>query len=288
MANCRFKLKEMLNSLTSKEKAIAQYIIDCPEETVKMSITDLAQTCNTSISTVVRLCKTAGYNGYKDFCRDLSIDIAQSPAISSEEYGDILSGSSVESIINAVCSNNMTAIENTMAVLDQKELEKAVSAICAARRVDFYGIGSSGHVAMDAYNKFVRINKLSMSTVDPHQQILNASQLSEDDAAVLISYSGDTKDILETADVVKQSGATLISLTRYSKNPLSKLADICLYSSSSEALIRSGAMGSRIGQLTIIDILYTAVASFEYTQVKAQLDKTRLAAAKKHTNSLQE
>lgn len=285
MANCRFKLKEMLNSLTSKEKAIAQYIIDYPEETVKMSIAELAQTCNTSISTVVRLCKTAGYNGYKDFCRDLSIDIAHYPAIPSEEYGDILSGGSVESVMNAVCSNNMIAIENTMAVLDLEELKKAVSAISSAQRIDFYGIGTSGHVAMDAYNKFVRINKLSMSTSDSHQQILNASQLSEGDVAVLISYSGDTKDILETADVVKQSGATLISLTRYSKNPLSKLADICLYASSSEALVRSGAMGSRIGQLTIIDILYTAVASFEYTQVKAQLDKTRLAAAKKHTYS---
>lgn len=284
MANCRFKLKEMLNSLTSKEKAIAQYIIDHPAETVRLSIGELAETCSTSISTVVRLCKTAGYSGYKEFCRDLSIDVAQSPSVSSEEYGDILSGGSMESIMNAVCSNSVTAIENTMAVLDPAELEKAVSAISAAKRVDFYGIGTSGHVAMDAYNKFVRINKLSMSTSDPHQQVLNASQLAPGDVAVLISYSGDTKDILETADVVKQAGATLISLTRYSKNPLSKMADICLYSSSSEALVRSGAMGSRIGQLTIIDILYTAVASFDYNQIKSQLDKTRLAAAKKHTD----
>ncbi len=102
---------------------------------------------------------------------------------------------------------------------------------------------------------------------------------------MLISYSGNTKDILETADIVKQTPATLISLTKYSKNPLAKLADICLYSSSADALVRSGAMGSRIGQLTIIDILYTAVASSEYTQVKSQLDRTRLASAKKHTQS---
>ena len=215
--------------------------------------------------------------------RDLSIDIVQSS--SAEEYGDIRPGSSVEAVMNAVCANDMHAIENTMAVLELGELERAVAAMIAARRVDFYGIGSSGHVAMDAYNKFVRINKLSMSTNDPHQQILNASQLSMGDVAVLISYSGNTKDILETADIVRQTPATLISLTKYSKNPLAKLADICLYSSSADALVRSGAMGSRIGQLTIIDILYTAVASSEYTQVKSQLDRTRLASAKKHTQS---
>ena len=60
------------------------------------------------------------------------------------------------------------------------------------------------------------------------------------------------------------------------------MADICLYSSSSESLVRSGPMGSRIGQLTVIDILYTAVAGREFDHVKSQLDKTRLATAKKH------
>lgn len=282
MANCRFKLKEMMNTLTSKEKILAQYIIDFPSDAINMSIAELAQTCNISVSTVVRLCKSAGYNGYKAFCRDLSVDIVQSQGSLTDEYGDIQPGSSVESIRNAVCANNMLAIENTIAVLELDTLEKAVHAMIAASRIDFYGTGSSGHVALDACNKFVRINKLSMSSNDPHQQILNASQLSPEDVAVLISYSGDSKDILETAEIVKQAGATLISLTKYSKNPLAKLADICLYSSSADALVRSGAMGSRIGQLTVIDILYTAVTSSEYARIKSQLDKTRLAAAKKH------
>lgn len=282
MASCCFKLKEMLSSLTNKEKVLAQFIVDYPDHVVNMSIADLAQTCGTSISTVIRLCKSAGYDGFKSFCRDLSVDLVQSQTDRENEYDDIQPGSSIDAIINAVCANDARAIDNTLSVLDPEELKKAVAAIAAAPRVDFYGIGASGLVALDAYNKFVRINKLSMSSDNPHQQILNAAQLSREDAAVLISYSGNTKDILETAETVRQSGATLISLTKYSRNPLSKLADICLYSSSAEALVRSGAMGSRIGQLTVIDILYTAVASSEYNQVKFQLDKTRLATAKKH------
>lgn len=284
MANCRFKLKEMLSSLTSKERVLAQFIIDFPSDVINMSIADLAKTCGTSVSTVVRLCKSAGYNGYKAFCRDLSIDIAQSKAV-SDEYDDIQPGSSLETIMKVVCTNDMQAIENTLAVLDVGELEKAVSAMIAAARIDFYGIGSSGHVAMDAYSKFARIRKLSMSSQDPHQQILNASQLTAKDVAVVISYSGNTKDILDTAEIVKQSGATLISLTKYSQNPLTKLADICLYSSSADAIVRSGPMGSRIGQLAVIDILYTAVVSSEYMQVKSQLDKTRLVTSKKHMQS---
>lgn len=281
MADCRFKLKELMHSLTSKEQILAQFIIDFPSDIITMSISELAQACGTSISTVVRLCKSAGYDGYKTLCRELSVDLVQSQS-ASDDYGDIQPGDSVESIMNTVCANDVRAIENTLSVLKLDELEKAVSAISGAKRVDFYGVAVSGYVAMDACNKFIRINKISMSTSDPHQQILNASLLSPLDVAVLISYSGNTKDILETADAVKQSGATLISLTKFSKNPLSKLANICLYSSSAETLIRSGPMGSRIGQLAVIDVLYTAVASREYEQVKSSLDKTRLVSAKKH------
>ena len=135
---------------------------------------------------------------------------------------------------------------------------------------------------MDAHNKFVRIHKLSMSSSDPHDQLLCATSLQKGDVAVLISYSGDTKDILETAEVIQKTDATLISITCYSKNPLSQKADINLFSSSSETLIRSGVMGQRIGQLTIIDILYTAVVSRLYGSVKIHLDETRLLSARKH------
>lgn len=281
MTGCCLRLKELMHSLTPKEQQIAAFIIDYPAEVINMSIDELASACGTSTSSVVRLCKSANYSGYKELCRALSADLAMSQ---SEEiaYNDVRPGDSTESIIHSVCMSNIKSIENTMSIINATGLEQAIEAIGAADRVDFYGIGTSGNVAMDAHNKFIRINKTSMSSADPHNQILSASSLKEGDVAVLISYTGDTKDILETADSVQKTDATLISLTRYSKNPLSERADISLYSSSSEPLIRSGAMGSRIGQLTIIDILYTAVVSHNYSSVKQYLDKTRLISARKH------
>ena len=283
MAGCRFKLKELLDSLTSKEQNVAQFIIDYPSEVVQMSIGDLAVTCGTSISTVVRLCKSAGYTGHKDLCRELSVDLIQPPSVVPADYTDMHPGDSLDKIVNTVFASDIRAIENTMSVLKIDQLELAVAAILKAKRIDFYGLAASGAVALDACNKFVRINKISMSSSDPHQQLLNASMLNPEDVAVLISYSGNTKDILETAEVAKQSKATLISLTKYSKNQLAKMADICLYSSSAETLVRSGPMGSRIGQLAVIDVLYTAVTSREYDNVKTYLDKTRLATIKKHS-----
>ena len=184
--------------------------------------------------------------------------------------------------IHSVCSSNIRAIENTQSILVADDIKRAVDAICKASRVDFYGVGTSGLIAHDAHNKFIRIQKLSMSSSDPHDQILAAASLKKDDVAVLISYSGDTRDILETADVVLKRGATLISITRFCKNPLSQKASISLYSSSSETMIRSGVMGQRIAQLTLIDILYTSVVSQSYADVRASLDETRLISERKH------
>jgi len=100
---------------------------------------------------------------------------------------------------------------------------------------------------------------------------------------VLFSYSGETRDTIETCEIVKSTGATVITVTRYGRNLLNEMADIKLSISSAESMIRSGAMGSRIGQLTMVDILYTAVCSRLYDQVKPYLDKTRLTSQRKHS-----
>lgn len=281
MTGCCLRLNELMHSLTPKEQQVASFIIEYPAEVINMSIDELASACGTSTSSVVRLCKSANYSGYKELCRVLSTDLVlnQSETIT---YNDIRPGDSTESIINNVCMSNIKSIENTMSLINLQDLEQAINVIQKAKRVDFYGIGTSGNVAMDAYNKFMRINKVSMSSADPHNQILSASSLEKGDVAVLISYTGDTKDILETASIAQKTEATIISITRYSKNPLTERADICLYSSSSEPLVRSGAMGSRIGQLTIIDILYTSIVSHNYDVLKSHLDKTWLASSRKH------
>ena len=281
MSGCCLKIKEMLSSLPLKEQQIAMFILDFPQEVINMSIDELASACGTSISSVVWLCKSAGYSGYKELCRMLSTDLAMNQ-LETVAYNDVRPGDSVEAIYRSVCMSEIKAVESTMAVLNLPDLERAVDLIADAKRVDFYGIGTSGLVALDARNKFLRINKTSLPTSDPHDQILTATTLKPGDIAVMISYTGDTRDILETADIIRQTGATIISITRYSKNMLAQRSDVQLYASSSETLIRSGAMGSRIALLTIIDVLYTCVASRDYDKVKKQLDKTRLVTMRKH------
>lgn len=279
---CYLNIKESYDHLSVSEKRIAKYIIDNPQEVVRMPISDLADKCQTSKPTVVRLCKTLGYSGYKELCMYLNADIMLNEN-GEMSYKDISPNDDSKDIVTKVCENNIKAIKNTLEIMDYAALNSAVDLLVKARRIDFYGVGNSGFVALDAQNKFLRINKLATAQTDPHLQILTASNLSKDDAAVFISYTGETRDLIETLDIVKNTGAKTISITRLGKNSLSEATDINLFMVSDENFIRSGAMSSRIGQLCIIDILFSIVTSRLYSDVKPYLDRSMAASKKKKT-----
>lgn len=276
MTGCCLKIKEAIGGLTRKEKAIAEYVLEFADIVPEMSIEELAQSCGVSPSSVVRFCKSLDFSGYRSFCRQLMADVSGTRS-DEVEYEDVRPGDSLSSIAKNVSLSNIKAIESSLQMTGEDALEVAVSALCRARRVDFYGVGPSGLVARDAHNKFLRIGKVCNACEDAHVQVLCAASLRRGDVAVFISYSGETQEILTIADIARRNGATVIAVTRYGKNPLAAKADICLTTYSDEGMLRSGAMSSRISQLTIIDVLYTAVASREYGSVKPSLDRSRFA-----------
>jgi DNA-binding MurR/RpiR family transcriptional regulator len=109
-----------------------------------------------------------------------------------------------------------------------------------------------------------------------------AALLTRDDAAVFISNSGTTVEILDALDVARRTGACIIAITKCHPSPLAAKSDIVLNISTPELSIRSGAMGSRIAMLTIVDMLFSGVASAEYKSVKKFLTKTHNVLAGKH------
>ena len=88
--------------------------------------------------------------------------------------------------------------------------------------------------------------------------------MTEKDVGIVISYSGQTTEMIECMKVMKNNGASIIAITSYNPSPVAELSDYNLYVAPNEAILRSGAMSSRISQLNIIDILFIAYAIREY------------------------
>ena len=281
MAGCLGRIREACPSMTPKERHAAEYVLAHSTEVAAMSIEELAAASKSSTASILRMCRKAGLDGYRDFLRLLSSDVAiqQSGEFS---FGEIQRGASLDEIVGNVIHNSIYALENTKAIIDQQELQRAVQLLCSARRIDFYGVGVSGYVAQDAYSKFLRIGTISMSSNNPHTQVLSAMSLTPEDAAVLISYSGETVDMLMLQEAIHARGTPIISLTRRGKNSLASKADIRLYATASEPLVRSGPMTSRLSQLAVLDILYLAVCTERYNEIKSLLDDSQLRVARMH------
>lgn len=277
------RLRGAKSSMTRTERTVAEYVETRLSSIPSMSIKQLAKKSGTSEASVLRFCKTLGYRGYRDFILNLSAALGSMDEKPGEkEYTDIRPGDDLETIIENVSFNNKRSIEDTLSVLDKAQVECAVSLLCVAPRVDWYGVGASGLVCQDAQQKFMRINKRCQAFVDGHSIQTAAALLSSCDVAVLVSNSGTTTEILDTLELVRTNGAKSIAITRYSKSELALEADIVLHISTPEVTFRSGAMGSRIAMLNIVDILFSCVASKQYDDVKTFLDRTRDALDCRH------
>lgn len=278
------RLVQMQDQCPPAQQRAAEYLLQHKQEMAGLSINEAAEITGVSSATLVRLGKLLGYRGYKDFSLAYSISAATSHE-ESIAYADIQPGDNLHTIIANVTQHNQAAIADTISILNEDDIEKAAFMLHKATRVDFYGVGMSALVAQDAQMKFQRLGKVTLGSFDPHVQVVTAASLRPGDVAMLFSYSGETGDVLDTMEVIRSAGASIVSVTRIGKNRLSRYADIALYVAASEMLVRSAAMSSRICMMHLIDVIFSAVAARGFEQYKPILDRTHLAGRVKRRSS---
>ena len=276
MSSALLKLREQSQSFSNAERQVAECIIAEPALVVDMSVHELARHTFSSASTIVRLCNHTGYSGYREFRKAITQELAQREESRRTEHQEILQSDSLEAIIDKVTYLNINSLEETRLLLDVDVLRSCVEMIRKARVIYLFGMGASLCAAKDAYLKFLRLNKLCVINEDWHSQLLQARNATSEDLGLVISYSGATSEIIECMRTLKDNKTPTIAITRCVQSPVSELADQKLYTAATESLFRSGAMSSRMSQLNVVDILYTALANEEYEQSMEQLSRTHI------------
>ena len=175
-------------------------------------------------------------------------------------YEDINKGDSHYKVMQKVFSNSIRTLEQSIQTIDKRQFDLAVEEILNAKRIEFYGVGSSSMLAQDAYYRFMRIGLPVYAAVDPHISRVSAATMNDSCLAIGISYKGRTKDTVETLEIAKSKGAKTMCITCFPSSPITKVSDIKIVMPTSEAKIMREAISSRIAQIAVIDSLYAAVA----------------------------
>jgi len=269
------RIKDSTGSFNSTDQRIADFLVANPNNIIDSPIAELAERSASSEAAIVRFCKKLGFEGLKDAKNTAASELIKSSKNKMERsYSDVTSSDSPQEIISKVVANHVRAIEETAKILDIEAFKEAVDVLCNAERIDIFGFGASGLVAMDMQQKFMRIGKYCQAYQDVHLQLTSASSLGRNDVAVFISYSGQTKEILSCLRFVETLGVKTIAITKSVSGQLRKLADIVLNVCSPEISVRSGAMSSRITQLAIVDMLFISVAGRNYHKTQDLLRKS--------------
>jgi RpiR family carbohydrate utilization transcriptional regulator len=254
------RIKASLPSLAPAEQRVGRLVLGDPRAFANLPVSELADRAHVSKPTVVRFCRSVGYDGLSDFKLKLAGSVSEGvPFIHRSVDVD----DKTSDVLVKVIDNTVAAFLKYRNDASTFAIEKAVDALAATystgRRIEFYGVGNSGIVAQDAQHKFFRLGVNTIAYSDGHMQMMSASMLGPGDCVVVISNSGRTRDLMDACDLARKNGATTIVMTA-TGSPLASAGQIHLAADHPEGYDRYSPMVSRLLHLMIIDVLATAVA----------------------------
>ncbi len=259
------RIRASIPALPPAEQRVARLLLGDPRGFAALPVGELARRAEVSKPTVVRFCRSVGYDGLTDFKLKLAGSVNEGvPFV----HRAVAEGDGAGELIVKVIDNAVAALLRYRRAAAAPAFERAIALLAAAcasgGRIGFYGVGNSGIVAQDAQHKFFRLGVGAAAVVDGHTQVMSATMLGPGDCAVIFSNSGRSRDLLDVADIARRKGASLIAVTA-SGSPLAQQlrlagSSVLLAADHPEDADRYSPMVSRLLHLNIVDILTTGVA----------------------------
>ena len=245
-------LQQRQGQLTRSGHAVADYLLQHADEAQYLSISSLARECNVAEATVFRFCRALGFDGY----HEMRIALAQANATGTmSSQRELQPGASTETLFEHASARLFTAINGTQNALSAEAVDEAARMLREAKQVFCFGQGGRMLLANDICARFASLSTKFRTSGDSHLQLLTASLMNEADVVLFVSYSGATRDMMETLRTAKAAGAKIILLTHYEDSPGASLADVVLRCGAQESPLDSGSIPIKVAVLYVGEVL---------------------------------
>lgn len=250
-------ITEQYHTLTRSSRKLADYVLANIHDTQYMSISTLAEKSGVSEASITRFCKSLGLSGYNN----LKLALAKTTYItdigdSSDNPSNITSQDTLGIIFHKLYDSNVISLNETMELLDETEISKAVDLLSDADRVFCFGHGGSMVMAMEAWARFSTATSRFIHIEDSHMQVMSIALATEKDVILFFSYSGSTKDMEDVMRIAKERHVSIILITHFPNSRATEYADVVLLCGYNESPLQSGSVAAKIGQLFIIECLF--------------------------------
>lgn len=268
------QIRMRLPQLTPLERKVVESITSKNDFSEQTSLKEVAVENAVSEAMIVKLAKKLNFTGFREFRTSL---IYYNNSDVANLHSEIGPDDSSEELLEKVFRTSIQAIEETKAILDISEFNRAADIVFKARHIDLYGVGGSASVARDLSHKLLKIGIKAMVHDDAHIMMMSAAILNDDDVAIAISHSGMTRTVIDPIRLAARNGAKVIAITNYAESTLAKEAHVVLNSTSQGSHLLGENAASRIAQLNILDALFVAIAKKDLKKAALNLNKTQQA-----------
>lgn len=275
-------LRSVYGELTKSERRIADYIAAHAETVMEQTIADIAGQTDSSEITVSRFCKKVGCTGLQEVKLQVAAGLSTA---AHDTYHDIHGDDSTYTVMWKIFKNLTEGLQDTAGLIVPAAVDRAVSILSAAGRVEVYGFGNSATVCRDIATRYMRLGLWIQAYSDAHMQVTAAALLQPGDAVIAVSHSGASAELLHSVQTAKKNGAAVIAITGHSRSPLAALADVCLCGMGREVKYSSEAGASRLIHMALGDLLYTRLAMTRSEIFQKNMKKMRREIRKKRIHS---
>ena len=270
-------LRTKRDSLTKSGIIVADYLLQHAEDAQYLSISSLAKACGVAEATIFRFCRSLGFDGYNE----MKIALAKATATALPVTLKLEPGVDTQTLCTHAYNTAIEALNGTRSALDPDAIDRAATLLQRARQVYCFGQGGSQVLANDIWARFSTITTKFHTAGDSHMQAITASLMGPEDVVLFVSYSGATRDMLETLRTAKAAGAKIILLTLYEDSPGAKLADVVLLCGAQESPLDSGNIPIKVALLYVAEVLVLRYTMDDPQNVMDAQDRTSEALAVK-------
>lgn len=249
-------ISDALPRLQGTNAKVAKFILTSPKETINLTITELGSRVGVSEASIVRFAQSLGYSGFHALKIRLAEDIVSPMSFAHE---DLTPDDKPVTAVKKAMTVGLRSLEETLHLLDTATLEAVIQALSRARHVVLFASGNSSPIAMDLKFRLTKIGLHVWFSADPTSQEMQAALTTAEDVAVGLSHTGSSKDTVHALEVAKGRGAQTVCITNHSDSPLTRHADLRLFTATRVSHFDEERMDSNLAMLALAEALFVGI-----------------------------
>ncbi len=242
--------------MSDTDHKIAEVVLADPASIVNMTISALARKASVSEASVSRFCKNLDLDGF----HQLKIELAKVAEDRYSYYQKVNPDDLLQALKN-ISDNKVAEIVNTLTSASTATIRQVLNALKRANLIQVAASGGTFPVAADAVYKFNQLGLLAVTDELWETSIGQTMNLPTGAVLLVISNSGETRNLLTQIEVAKSRGILVIAITNRADSPIGLNADLHILTAIRQQIFESEYYFSRVAAMAAIEALFLLLLS---------------------------